>query len=172
MRLRTAVSLLSVLGCVVFAGGCMASSPAESGGSGVPIAPAVAAESRAAVLATLERYMEASRAVDADRVAAFYALDGVLFEPGIEPVEGRDAIRNFIAAFPGVRVDKATATPDTIEVFGNTVLIWGRYHERLAFPGQPQSVQDGRFAMEWVRDTGGSWLVQRLFRVPLPAASP
>lgn len=49
----------------------------------------------------------------------------ILFEPGIRPVETRDSIRAFIASFPGVRVEVATATPDTIEVHGTTALYWG-----------------------------------------------
>ena len=137
-----------------------------------------AAQSRAEVLATLERYMEASRRVDADDIASFYASDGTLFEPGIQPVVGRETIRAFIESFPGVRVDVATATPDVVEVFDDTVIVWGTYHEELSFPGQPASAQDGRFVMEFVRE-GDRWLVQRLFRVPVetaistdPAAAP
>lgn len=60
----------------------------------------------------------AARAVDADAMASFYAPTAILFEPGINPIRTRDSIRAFMASFPGVRVDSATATPDTIEVFG------------------------------------------------------
>jgi uncharacterized protein (TIGR02246 family) len=114
----------------------------------------------------LDRYMRAARAVDAAGIAASFAADGVLFEPGIAPVEGREAIRTFAASFPGVRVDTATATPDTIEVFGETVLVWGSYFEKLAFPGQPASEQHGRFVMEWKQQPDRTWLIQRYFRVP------
>ncbi|MGH7426792.1 MAG: hypothetical protein ACREJ4_00215 [Candidatus Methylomirabilaceae bacterium] len=47
----------------------------------------------------------------------------------------RGIVRAFIASFPGVRVDSATAMPDTIEVWGGAALLWGFYFERLAFPG-------------------------------------
>ncbi len=75
-----------------------------------------------------------------------------------------------MASFPGVRVEVATATPDTIEVFGETGLLWGSYFERLAFPGQPLSEQHGKFVIEWRRQADGSWLIHRYYRVPLPAA--
>jgi len=114
----------------------------------------------------LDRYMTAARAVDAAGIAASFAPDGVLFEPGIAPVEGREAIRAFAASFPGVRVDTAIATPDVIEVFGETVLVWGSYFEKLAFPGQPVSEQRGRFVMEWKQQPDRTWLIQRYFRVP------
>ncbi len=110
--------------------------------------------------------MTAARAVDAAGIAASFAPGGVLFEPGIAPIEGREAIRAFAASFPGVRVDTAIATPDVIEVFGETVLVWGSYFEKLAFPGQPVSEQHGRFVMEWQRQPDRTWLIQRYFRVP------
>jgi len=119
---------------------------------------------------SLERYMVAARAVDANAVAAFFTPTGVLFEPGIQPIESRDAIRAFMASFPGVKVEVATSTPDTIEVFGDTAMLWGSYFERLAFPGQPLSEQHGKFVMEWIRQPDGTWLIQRYFRVPAPPA--
>ena len=131
-----------------------------------------AAATRREVAAALQRYQAAARTVNADSVAAFYAPTGILFEPGINPIQTRDSIRAFMASFPGVRVDSATATPDTIEVFGGTAYLWGSYFERLSFPGQPQSEQHGKFVMEWVRQPDGAWLIQRLFRVPIPSPQP
>ena len=130
------------------------------------------AGARADVAAALERYQVAARAVQADSIAAFFTAPGVLFEPGIHPIRTRDSIRAFIASFPGVRVDVATATPDTIEVFDGTAFVWGSYFERLAFPGQPLSEQHGKFVMEWVRQPDGTWLIARYFRVPVPTPPP
>lgn len=126
-----------------------------------------AAAARADIARAMERYQVAARSVHPDSIAAFYAPDATLFEPGIKPVVTRDSIRAFIASFPGVRVEVATATPDTIEVFGNTAYLWGSYFERLAFPGQPLSEQHGKFVIEWVRTNGGPWLIQRFFRIPI-----
>jgi uncharacterized protein (TIGR02246 family) len=127
------------------------------------------AATRREVEAALQRYQAAARTVNPDSVAAFYAPAAILFEPGIKPIQTRDSIRAFMGSFPGVRVDSATATPDTIEVFGGTAYLWGSYFERLSFPGQPQSEQHGKFVMEWVRQPDGRWLIQRLFRVPIPS---
>jgi hypothetical protein len=120
------------------------------------------------VAAAMQRYMVAARAVDPEAIASFYAPTGMLFEPGIYPIQSPDSIKAFVASFPGVRVDSAIATPDTIEVFDGTALYWGSYFERLAFPGQPVSEQHGKFVIEWVRQPSGAWLIQRYFRVPLP----
>ncbi len=125
---------------------------------------------RQAIASTMARYMVHARAVNADSVASFFTTDGTLFEPGINPIVGRDSIRAFMGSFPGVRVDSATAGPDAIEVFGDTALYWGSYFEKLAFPGQPLSEQHGKFVIEWLRQQDGTWQIHRYYRVPLPAA--
>jgi ketosteroid isomerase-like protein len=134
-------------------------------GSRVPDS-ARSAAIRDTITAAMQRYQMAARSVNPDSIAAFYTPMAVLFEPGINPVRTRDSIRAFIASFPGVRVDVATASADTIEVWDDTALLWGSYFERLAFPGQPVSEQRGKFVAEWVRQADGTWLIQRLFRVP------
>jgi ketosteroid isomerase-like protein len=125
-------------------------------------------QARDSIAATMDRYMVAARSVDAAAMASFFTPTGVLFEPGIPPIQTPDSIRAFIGSFPGVRVDSATAVADTIEVFGHTALLWGSYFERLAFPGQPISEQEGRFVIEWVQHEVGHWLIHRYYRIPLP----
>lgn len=125
---------------------------------------------RGEVVAALERYTIAARAVDGDAVAENFTLDGTLFEPGIAPLAGRETIRKFMKSFPGVKVHVATATPDEVQSFGDTAYVWGTYFEKLSFPGQPSSEQNGRFVMEWRKEAGG-WKVRRYFRVPVTTAT-
>ena len=124
------------------------------------------------VAAAMQRYQVAARAVNPDSIASFYTTNATLFEPGINPIRTRDSIRAFIASFPGVRVNAATATPDTIEIFGNKAFLWGSYYERLKFPGQPLSEQHGKFVTEWERQEDGRWLIERFFRIPIPSPAP
>ena len=126
------------------------------------------ARGRREVAEAMQRYMVAARAVDAAAMAGFFTPTGVLFEPGIFPIVTRDSIRAFLASFPGVRVDSATAIPDTIEMRNDLALLWGSYFERLAFPGQPVSEQHGQFVIEWLRQPDDTWLIQRYYRIPLP----
>jgi ketosteroid isomerase-like protein len=116
----------------------------------------------------MQHYQAVARTVNPDSMAAFFTQSGALFEPGIPPIHTRDSIRAFLASFPGVKVHIATATPDSIEVYGRTAYYWGEYHERLDFPGQPTSEQRGKFVAQWVRQDDGRWLIHRMFRVPLP----
>lgn len=115
----------------------------------------------------LQNYADAARAVDPE-AAALYTPTGVIFEPGIQPIQSPDSIRAFIKSFPGVIVDSATMTADTIEVFNTTAVVWGKYFEKLRFPGQPPSAQHGRFVMELKQQPNQKWLIEKYYRVPLP----
>ncbi len=126
------------------------------------------AATRRELAAALARYQRAAVAVNADSTAASFSPTGTLFEPGIQPVSTPDSIRAFVRMFTGARVHEATADADTLEIFGTTALMWGHYHERLSFPGQPDSDQRGRFVIEWKRQPDGAWLIERLYRIPLP----
>ena len=130
---------------------------------------AEAAVARVEVAAALQRYQQAAKTVDPPAMAAFFTPAAILFEPGIRPIVTRDSIRAFIASFPGVQVHTATATPDTIDVYGDRAYLWGSYFEHLSFPGQPTSEQHGKFVTEWARQPDGSWLIVRFYRIPLPS---
>ena len=49
---------------------------------------------RREVREAVEHYVAVSRTVNADSIAAFFAPNGVLFEPGIAPNPGADSIRS------------------------------------------------------------------------------
>jgi uncharacterized protein (TIGR02246 family) len=128
---------------------------------------------RGELLRALDEYVSASRAVDAARIASFYTATGVILEPGIPPTRTPDSIRALMSAFPGVVVESASVTPDTIEMHGDsTAYVWGSYFERLAFPGQPRSEQVGRLVMHWRREADGAWRIQRYYRIPVSTIVP
>ena len=126
---------------------------------------------RAAVRAAVARYVAASRTVNPDSIAAFFAPDGVLFEPGIAPIQSAASIRDFMTSFPGVLVESVSVALDTIELHDSTAYVWGNYFERLHFPGQPRSEQRGRFVMQWI-EASGAWQILRYYRIPLTTIVP
>lgn len=133
-----------------------------------------APESRARreIMASLDRYLAAAKVVDPVGMSAAFTEQGVLFEPGIPPIQSRDSIRAFLASFPGATVESVTAVPDTIEMHGTTAYLWGHYYERLTFPGQPRSEQRGRFVIQWLHEGEGVWRIHRYYRIPLPGPVP
>ena len=148
--------------------GVMGALAVSGWGAGCHRPPPNDTSARVEVKDAMARYQDAARRVDPAAIAAFYAADGVLLEPGIFPIQGPDSIGAFIRSFPGVKVDVATAAIDTIEIFGGSAFLWGSYFERLTFPGQPTSAQHGKFVVEWIRQPTGVWLIRRFYRIPLP----
>lgn len=129
------------------------------------------AEARQAVLSAMAHYIDLIHAVSSDSVAAVYAEDGQLFEPGMVPLNGREAIRAFLAPFDGKAiVDTVTGTTDTLEIYGQTAYLWGHYHQVARLPDQPTSTFDGRYVARWRLEPGGQWKLSRLLMQPAPAA--
>lgn len=127
---------------------------------------------RRGVMQALDRYLAAAKVVDPVGMSAAFTTNGVLFEPGIKPIEGRDSIRAFLGSFPGAVVESVTAVPDTIEVYGTTAYLWGHYFERLSFPGQPRSEQQGRFVIQWLQQGDSAWQIHRYYRIPIQTFVP
>lgn len=168
-RLRRELwAMLALLACTT-----QEAPPAHSVDSATAAATATAAQAlRDTITMRLAGYTDAARRVDAEASAAYFAPDGVLFEPGIPPIVSPDSIRAFIKSFPGVTVDSAIAVADTIEIHPGMALVWGHFFEQLHFPGQPMSAQHGRFVMQWVPSADGNWRIRNYYRVPLPPAPP
>lgn len=122
--------------------------------------------------ARMQEYVATMRSMDVEQMAAFYSPTAELFEPGIPPIVSRDSILAFMRFFVGAKVNSATMEPNAIELFDSTAFYWGRYHENLDFPGQPTSDQEGRFVAEWKLQRDGTWLIERMYRIPLSTTVP
>jgi uncharacterized protein (TIGR02246 family) len=132
--------------------------------------PAIASSTDAArVEDALRNYERLLRAKDSAGLAAMYAPDGELLEPGMDPLKGPEAIRKFLDSFADVQIESATMTADATEAWPDHALQWGHYAQRVIPPGQPAGEYTGRFVIEWTRRPGGAWLVRRLLVQPSPS---
>ncbi|MFZ1685933.1 MAG: nuclear transport factor 2 family protein [Flavobacteriales bacterium] len=122
----------------------------------------------AVIEARMQEYVATTRTMDVEKMAAFYSPAAELFEPGIPPIVSHDSILAFMRFFVGAKVNSATVDRNAIELFDSTAFYWGTYHENLDFPGQPTSDQQGKFVAEWKLQSDGTWLIERLYRIPLP----
>lgn len=120
----------------------------------------------------MQEYVATTLTMDVEKMAAFYSPSAELFEPGIPPIVSRDSILAFMRFFVGAKVNSAMVEPNAIELFDSTAFYWGRYHENLDFPGQPTSDQEGRFVAEWKLQRDGTWLIERMYRIPLSTMVP
>jgi len=106
-----------------------------------------------------------------DSTAALYTADGILFIPGMQPLQGRQAIVDFLSPiWASSTVLTARTTIDTVQLFGGQALTWGTYEEIAGPRGQAPSLYRGRVVMEWSRDTDGRWRIARVLTQPSPPA--
>ena len=137
------------------------------GAARVPAAdPAGAAEKE--IEASSQRYAGFIRTMDAEGLAALYADDGELLNPGMETLKGRDAIRKFLLSLKGARVDSSTMATAALDVAGDVAVQWGTYVQRVAPPGQAMEEFRGRYVAQWARQADGHWLLKRMLAQPGP----
>lgn len=129
-------------------------------------APPTNTKDRAAIESAIQRYAALIKANDAVGVSRFFAANGELLEPGMSALSGPEAVRTFLESFKNVRVESATMTTDSIEVFGASALQWGQYTERATLPNKPAVDLRGRFVAQWVRQPTGGWQIRRLLMQP------
>lgn len=118
--------------------------------------------------------LKAAAAGDAAAWAAVYAEDAVLLPPHGASVQGREAIRTWIAALPplsDVRADVAD-----LEGRGDLAYARGSYSMKIAVPGAPAPVDEkGKYLEIWRKQADGSWKLEKdMFNsdLPLPTAAP
>jgi uncharacterized protein (TIGR02246 family) len=140
-------------------------------GPAVPRAGAHKRQPRSAahdVTAAKHRYDEALKG-PAGGVAALFTEDGELLEPGMEALHGRSAILNFLAPFAKLAaVDSVRTDVGEVEVFGDSAVLWGQYHQTVTPQGQPALTLTGRIVAEFRRQAGGAWLLRRVIVQPFP----
>ncbi len=101
--------------------------------------------------------------------AAQYVESATLMPPNHGVVQGRAAIRAFIAAFPPL--SHFTASPIEIDGRGDLAYVRGTYHMTFASPpGRPAIEDHGKFLEIRRRQNDGKWLVVAdIFNSDLPA---
>jgi len=106
-----------------------------------------------------------------DSTAALYTADGILFIPGMQPLQGRQAILDFLSPiWSSSTVLTAKTTVDTVQVFDGHALSWGTYEEIAGPKGQAPSLYQGRVVIEWNREADGRWRIARILTQPTPPA--
>lgn len=117
-------------------------------------------EARAALLETdLEWSRVASEGADPDRIASYWSEDAVLLLPGAPPMEGREAIHDFVARnaeIPGFHVSwepvEVVVSPDGM--LGYTI---GENAFTAPDAGGEMVTTPGRYVTIWRKQPDGSW---------------
>ena len=143
------------LGC---AHGASTASPASHGVGSV----------EARLEAAIGRYSALVLDMNHSAIAALFAPDGEIVNPGQAPVRGRASIESFLASFAAYQVLENATVPSNTVVHRDSAVQLGTYHQRVRTPtGQVVEVS-GQFKAEWVRNRSGDWLIQRMGTTPSP----
>ncbi len=106
---------------------------------------------RQAIEAAVTRYVAASNRGDADALMELYAEDAVLLPPDHEPIQGREAIREFWRQGTDQGLEVSTLRVDTDGKLGYLV---GRYKLPAT---QDEPADSGKYVMCLQRQVDGSW---------------
>jgi ketosteroid isomerase-like protein len=128
-------------------------------------AGAIPATPEQEVRAALAHYAELTHRMDHAAIAAMYAPDGEIVNPGQAPVRGPVAIEAFLRRFEGYQVLSELLKPDTTVVSGTRATQSGQFRQTVRAPDGAMINASGTFTVEWVR-VGDGWRVQRMATAP------
>ncbi len=130
------------------------------------------AEDLEAIQRLRDRDVAASKAYDADALAALFTEDAVVLGPGRPPARGMAAIRvglrHMVAAVDIEVLDYSEVFEETL-LFGDTAVEWGRVEGAERVRGGPGVSRSCVHLMRILRrQPDGSWRIHRTIFAPAP----
>jgi len=113
------------------------------------------------VRAALQRYVRLVGQMDHAGIAAMFAPDGEIVNPGRDAVKGPAAIEAFLKQFSEYHVVNEMMVPKTTRVDGDRATQEGTFRQRVRGPDGNMIDVSGAFALDWIRDAAGVWRIQR-----------
>ncbi len=101
----------------------------------------------------------ASEGRDLEHVLSFWTDDAVVLAPGLPPVVGKDALRQYVQGsmeIPGFRITW-TSTDVTFSPDGNLAYLFSRNEVTSNTPNGTPSTTEGRAVTIWRREADGEW---------------
>ncbi len=142
--------IASIALALILAAGCQ---PAPEVGG-------LSAEDEAAIRALFANFVEAEKAGDWD-AAIGMMTDDVVILPNQQPaIEGRAALREWIAQFPDMRIEELNATIEGLDGRGDLAFLWGKYSETFRMGAMEEPIAlVGKFVWIVRRQADGSWRI-------------
>jgi ketosteroid isomerase-like protein len=154
--------LLLAVGLALALAGCRSASAPPQGARGDTRASAPSPSARAKVDAALERYADLLRRMDSAGIAALFAPEGEIENPGADPIRGPAAILAFLETFKDFHVESYDLDLQSTVVNGRSATQSGTYRQRVRVPAGAVIEVHGRFTAEWVEVSEGQWRILRM----------
>ena len=121
------------------------------------------------VRADMEKYNQCFSQMNAGCMASSFMADGTILDTGLLQAKDADGISNYLAqSFSANHMDSIASTIDIITINGGVAVVRGTYDEKTSdLEGQSNETKL-RYVAEWIDQTNGQWLLNRLSTVPLP----
>jgi ketosteroid isomerase-like protein len=103
---------------------------------------------------------------NADSVSSMFAPTGELLPNGRDAIKGPAAMRAFLLSFGKVTVDSEAMPVTSSLVSGDHAVLWGTYYQKVTLSDGKILRPSGRYVIEWVRDSMGTWQIQRAMTQP------
>ena len=101
----------------------------------------------------------ASEGREVERILAYWTDDAVVLAPGVAPIEGKAALREYVRAglqIPGFRINW-TSTDVRFSPDGNLAYMFGRNVVTMNGADGKPTMSAGRAVTIWRRDADGVW---------------
>ncbi len=101
----------------------------------------------------------ASEGRDLERVLSYWTDDAVVLAPGLPPVAGKDALRQYVQGsmqIPGFRISW-TSTDVTLSPDGNLAYMFSQNALTMNAPDGLPATTEGRAVTIWRREPDGEW---------------
>ena len=120
------------------------------------------------IRADMEKYNQCLSQMNADCIASLFAPQGQIFDTGIIRAGSPAAVRSYMnQTFSAAHVDLLDATIDTITINGGVGVVLGTYDEKTTDTTGQSSEAKLQYVAEWIHQSNGQWLLNRLSTVIL-----
>jgi ketosteroid isomerase-like protein len=101
----------------------------------------------------------ASEGRDVERILSYWTDDAIVFAPGLPPIVGKDALREYVRGslqIPGFKINW-TSMDVTLSPDGNLAYMFSRNAVTLNASDGTPATTEGRAVTIWRRESDGEW---------------
>ncbi len=109
-----------------------------------------------------ETHVKAVNTTDVELVLKDFSSDIIYLGPGLKPIEGKDALREFVTPLYEIIMPEIEMIPKDIKIINDVAIEWGLIKGQASQKGS-DSIQiiNSKYMFVYERSSGGDWLITR-----------